>query len=201
MVAEQLEGRITDEGVLFAMRTVWRHLFVPEALQVRAYENHALPIGFGQTISQPYIVARMTQLLEAKPGMTVLEIGTGSGYQTAVLAAMQLDVYSIERVPGLHEAALELFGLLSVNVHARIGDGTRGWPEAAPFNRIIVTAGGPSIPQPLIEQLADPGIMIIPVGANRRKQHLLRVAKRGGKVTAQSLGEVAFVDLVGDLGW
>ena len=184
------EQGITDEAVLAAMRTVRRHLFVPEALQGRAYEDHALPIGFGQTISQPYIVAFMSQLLEAKPGMKVLEIGTGSGYQAAVL-----------RVRELYEAARELFPEGSPGIRMKLSDGTLGWRVQAPFDRIIVTAGGPNLPLPLLEQLADPGIMAIPVGRARREQKLLRVSKREGRVTARAFGNVAFVDLVGDHGW
>ncbi len=202
MVREQLEGRITDEAVLSAMRSVRRHLFVPEALQVRAYDDHPLPIGYGQTISQPRIVALMSQLLEASPGMSVLEIGTGSGYQAAVLAHMGLEVFTVERVRELYFATKEL--LLSLGLHVvrtRLADGTLGWKENAPFDRIMVTAGGPDIPVPLLEQLADPGIMVIPVGQNRREQRLVRVCRREGRVTARALGNVAFVDLVGDHGW
>ena len=178
------EQGITDEAVLAAMRTVRRHLFVPEALQGRAYEDHALPIGFGQTISQPYIVAFMSQLLEAKPGMKVLEIGTGSGYQAAVLREMGLEVFTIERVRELYEAARELFPEGSPGIRMKLSDGTLGWRVQA-----------------LLEQLADPGIMAIPVGRARREQKLLRVSKREGRVTARAFGNVAFVDLVGDHGW
>ena len=195
------EQGITDEAVLAAMRTVRRHLFVPEALQGRAYEDHALPIGFGQTISQPYIVAFMSQLLEAKPGMKVLEIGTGSGYQAAVLREMGLEVFTIERVRELYEAARELFPEGRPGIRMKLSDGTLGWRVQAPFDRIIVTAGGPNLPLPLLEQLADPGIMTIPVGRARREQKLLRVSKREGRVTARAFGNVAFVDLVGDHGW
>ena len=195
------EQGITDEAVLAAMRTVRRHLFVPEALQGRAYEDHALPIGFGQTISQPYIVAFMSQLLEAKPGMKVLEIGTGSGYQAAVLREMGLEVFTIERVRELYEAVRELFPEGSPGIRMKLSDGTLGWRVQAPFDRIIVTAGGPNLPLPLLEQLADPGIMAIPVGRARREQKLLRVSKREGRVTARAFGNVAFVDLVGDHGW
>ena len=190
-MVRRLEAQgIADESVLAAMRSVRRHCFVPEALQDRAYEEHPLPIGFGQTISQPYIVAYMSQLLEAKAGMTVLEIGTGSGYQTAVLREMGLEVCTVERV------RLGISG-----IRMRLGDGTLGWKEQSPFNRIIVTAGGPNLPLPLLEQLADPGIMVIPVGQTRREQKLLRIAKREGRVTARTLGNVSFVDLVGDHGW
>lgn len=203
MVKEQLEGRdITDDAVLAAMRTVHRHLFVPEALQAHAYEDHPLPIGYGQTISQPYIVARMTQILEAHPGMSVLEIGTGSGYQSAVLASMGLNVFTVERVQELYFSTRDLFLTQGLrNIRTRLADGTLGWRENAPFARIIVTAGGPDIPVPLLEQLADPGIMVIPVGANRRSQRLVRVVRRNGRVTAKGLGNVAFVELVGDHGW
>lgn len=161
----------------------------------------ALPIGFGQTISQPYIVAFMSQLLEAKPGMKVLEIGTGSGYQAAVLREMGLEVFTIERVRELYEAARELFPEGSPGIRMKLSDGTLGWRVQAPFDRIIVTAGGPNLPLPLLEQLADPGIMAIPVGRARREQKLLRVSKREGRVTARAFGNVAFVDLVGDHGW
>ncbi len=203
MVKEQLVQRgITDPAVLSAMGQVQRHLFVPEALQARAYEDHPLPIGHGQTISQPYIVACMTQLLESRPGMSVLEVGTGSGYQSAVLAALGLDVFTVERVRELYFPAKEVFRKLGLfSIRTRIADGTLGWEENSPFDRIIVTAGGPDIPLPLVEQLADPGIMIIPVGKNRREQRLVRIFKRDGNMTARALGNVAFVDLVGDHGW
>ncbi len=201
-MVKRLEAQgITDESVLAAMRSVRRHLFVPEALQLRAYEEHPLPIGFGQTISQPYIVAFMSQLLEARPGMRVLEIGTGSGYQTAVLRRMGLDVFTVERMEELYSAAQKLFSRGMPEIRIRCGDGTLGWREQSPFDRIIVTAGGPNLPLPLIEQLGDPGIMVIPVGQVRREQKLFRVSKRGGRVTARALGNVAFVELVGDHGW
>lgn len=203
MVNEQLLSRgISDPAVLDAMARTQRHLFVPEALQPRAYDDHPLPIGYGQTISQPYIVACMTQLLEATPGMSILEVGTGSGYQSAVLAAMGLNVFTVERVRELYFPAKELFRNLGLlGIRTRIADGTLGWEENAPFDRIIVTAGGPDIPSPLLEQLADPGIMVIPVGKNRREQRLVRVFKTDGAMTAKALGNVTFVDLVGDHGW
>ena len=202
MVKEQLEGRITAPAVLDAMRTVHRHLFVPEALQARAYEPHALPIGSGQTISQPFIVALMTQLLEVRPGMSVLEVGTGSGYQAAVLASMGLDVFTVERVRELYVAARNIFLELGLHkIRTRLSDGTLGWKENAPFDRIIVTAGGPEVPRPLLDQLADPGIMVIPVGGSRRENRLVRVVRENGKTTANALGNVAFVDLIGEYGW
>lgn len=193
---------ITDNVVLEAMNVVPRHLFVAEALRAHAYEDNSLPIGFGQTISQPYIVACMTQLLEASPGMSVLEVGTGSGYQSAILAGMGLDVFTVERVRELYFPAKDLFRRLGLlGIRTRIADGTLGWQENAPFDRIIVTAGGPDIPSPLLDQLADPGIMVIPVGKNRREQRLVRVFKKDGGMTARALGNVTFVDLVGDHGW
>ena len=194
-------SRSADTRSIFYWNIHDSHLFVPEALQGRAYEDHALPIGFGQTISQPYIVAFMSQLLEAKPGMKVLEIGTGSGYQAAVLREMGLEVFTIERVRELYEAVRELFPEGSPGIRMKLSDGTLGWRVQAPFDRIIVTAGGPNLPLPLLEQLADPGIMAIPVGRARREQKLLRVSKREGRVTARAFGNVAFVDLVGDHGW
>lgn len=203
MVREQLLPRgITDPYVLEAMRTVPRHKFVEEALAAKAYEDHPLPIGHGQTISQPYVVAAMSQLLEARPGMRVLEIGTGSGYQAAVLAAMGLEVHTVERIRELYNRASGLFiKLRLMNVRLKLADGTEGWAEAAPFDRIIVTAGGPEVPAPLVEQLADPGIMVIPVGADKRNQRLVIVRKKEGQITQQTKDRVAFVDLVGSHGW
>lgn len=203
MVREQLISRgIRNTDVLNAMGKVPRHCFVEDALVLKAYEDHPLPIGFGQTISQPYIVALMSQLLEAQPGMRVLEVGTGSGYQAAVLFEMGLDVYSLERLRELYFRTNGLLARLNyMQIHLKLSDGTEGWPEQAPFDRIIVTAGGPTIPQPLIDQLADPGLMIIPVGEERRGQKLVRVRKEKGQVTQQAHSRVAFVDLVGSHGW
>ena len=203
MVREQIEARgIYSADVLQAMRTVKRHLFVTDALYARAYGDSPVPIGHGQTISQPYIVALMSGLLEASPGMRALEIGTGSGYQAAILAAMGLTVFSVECVRELFFATRELLQRLSVrNVHMKLGDGTLGMPEAAPFERIIVTAGGPSVPPPLLEQLDDPGILIIPVGDQRRTQRLVRVIKDSGKIYMENKEAVSFVDLVGVHAW
>ena len=203
MVREQVEARgIRDAGVLQALRTVKRHLFVTEALYARAYEDTPIPIGQGQTISQPYIVALMSELLEARPGMRALEIGTGSGYQAAVLATMGLTVFSVERIRELFFAARELLQRLSVrNVHMKLDDGTLGLPEAAPFDRIIVTAAGPSVPPPLLEQLDDPGILVIPVGEQRRMQRLVRIRKDKGKLYQENKTAVTFVDLVGKHAW
>lgn len=203
MVREQLVSRgITDPSVLAAMRKVPRHLFVEEALYGKAYGDYPLPIGNGQTISQPYVVAMMSQLLEAAPGMRVLEIGTGSGYQAAVLAEMGLDVHTVERLPELYARTSRLLIRLRYRkIHLKLADGTQGWPEAAPFDRIIVTAGGPSVPQPLVEQLSDPGLLVIPVGGERRGQRLLLVRKENGSVFQESHERVTFVDLVGSHGW
>ncbi len=203
MVREQLEKRgIHDERVLAAMRQTPRHLFVQEALQAQAYKDHALPIGHGQTISQPYIVGLMSQMLEIEPEMRVLEIGAGSGYQAAVLAAMGCEVYTVERIRDLYvKARQRLLELRYFKVKLKLDDGTMGWAEEAPFDRILVTAGGPDVPMPLVEQLADPGILIIPVGGARRNQQLVVIRKQDGALQEERHGGVAFVDLVGKHGW
>ncbi len=203
MVRDQIEARgVASPEVLRAMRKVPRHLFVEEALIPQAYEDHPLPLGHGQTISQPYVVAWMTELLEVSPGQKVLEIGTGSGYQAAVLAELGAYVFTVERVRPLYEAARRrLEGLRYLKVRFKLDDGTLGWPEEAPFDRIVVTAGGPRIPEPLLAQLADPGRMVIPVGASRRSQALHVVRKENGRILARKLGDVMFVDLVGAHGW
>jgi len=203
MVREQIESRgITDPAVLSAMRKVPRHLFVEEALRAQAYEDHPLPIGYGQTISQPYIVALMTALLNVQPGMRVLEIGTGSGYQAAILAEMGAEVYSVERIQSLYMATFTRLNKLHYfNVQLKLDDGTMGWPEHSPFQRIMVTAGSPDVPPPLLEQLDDSGILIIPVGARQRSQELIRFTKKDGKILKSNLGAVMFVDLIGAHGW
>ncbi len=203
MVRDQIEARgINDQAVLRAMRTVTRHLFVDEALQAQAYEDHPLPIGYGQTISQPYIVALMSSILDVKPGMKVLEIGTGSGYQAAVLAEMGADVYTVERIKPLYQKTRKLFSDLKYHyIKTKLDDGTMGWPEKSFFDRILVTAGGPSIPQPLVEQLADPGTLVIPVGDGKRSQTLVRLTLNDGQIKKENMGSVAFVDLVGKFGW
>jgi len=203
MVREQLEARgIQDQAVLRAMRSVPRHLFVQEALASQAYDDRPQPIGHGQTISQPFIVAHMTELLQVTPGMKVLEIGTGSGYQAAVLAEMGVEVFSVERVRELHIAARKLLGDLKYHrIRLRLDDGTLGWPQEAPFDRILVTAGGPEIPQPLVEQLADPGRLLMPVGERRRNQELALLVKENGTLREERKGGVLFVDLVGQHGW
>ena len=203
MVREQLEARgVTDRAVLEAMRKIPRHLFVEEALAAQAYQDHSLPIGQGQTISQPRTVGLMTQALRVEPGMKVLEIGTGSGYQAAVLAEVGAEVFTVERLKPLFLAARErLFRQRYFRVRCKLDDGTLGWPEEGPFDRIIVTAGGPLPPPPLLDQLADPGRMAIPVGPAKRSQRLIVVSREGGRVQEEDLGDVAFVDLVGAHGW
>lgn len=203
MVREQIQARgVIDPAVIAAMLAVPRHLFVQEALRGQSYEDSPLPIGHGQTISQPYIVARMTELLELQPGMRVLEIGTGSGYQAAVLAAMGCTVYTVERVRELYLATQSLLRGMGIRgIHTKRDDGTLGAAEAAPFDRIIVTAGGPEIPLPLVAQLDDPGILLIPVGQQKRAQKLLRLRKENGTVSQEDMGQVVFVDLVGNHGW
>ena len=203
MVRDQIEARgVRDKAVLAAMCKVPRHLFVQEALIPQAYEDHPLPIGLGQTISQPYIVAWMSELLEAKPGMKILEVGTGSGYQAAILAELGVDVYSVERVREVYLAARERLARLKYfRIHLKLDDGTLGWPSESPFDRIIVTAGGPEVPGPLLGQLADNGILVIPVGVSRQSQELVVVRKKNGAIVRERKGGVAFVDLVGTHGW
>jgi protein-L-isoaspartate(D-aspartate) O-methyltransferase len=202
MVAEQLAARgITDARVLAAMRKIPRHIFVDEGLAHSAYEDHPLPIGEGQTISQPYIVALMTSLLELTGREKVLEVGTGSGYQTAVLAALTRRVCSIERLPRLAERARATLERLGVdNVWIRVGNGALGWPDEAPFDRILVAAGGPSVPPPLEQQLADGGRMVLPVGSPT-DQVLTVVERAGGEIRRRALGECKFVKLVGKYAW
>jgi protein-L-isoaspartate(D-aspartate) O-methyltransferase len=202
MVDDQLARRgIKDERVLAAMRRVPRHRFVEEAFRERAYGDHPLPIGQEQTISQPYIVALMTALLELTGREKVLEIGTGSGYQTAVLAELARRVCSIERIPALAaraRAALEALGY--ANVWVRVGNGTLGWPDEAPFDRILVAAGGPSVPPPLFEQLAEGGRMVLPLG-DQAGQTLTLVESVGGQMRTRPCGDCHFVPLVGKYAW
>jgi protein-L-isoaspartate(D-aspartate) O-methyltransferase len=191
-------GGISNVDVLERIRNVPRHLFVDEALASRAYEDTALPIGHSQTISQPYVVARMTEaLISAGPIKKVLEVGTGCGYQTAVLAPLVGQIYGIERItPLLHRARQTLFELGIKNVRLKHGDGWKGWPEEAPFDGILVAAAPETIPQDLIDQLAVGGRLIIPVGG-RGGQELLQLTKRaGGTVERESLGLVSFVPLL-----
>jgi protein-L-isoaspartate(D-aspartate) O-methyltransferase len=202
MVEEQLVRRnIYDPATLEAMRTVPRHLFVEEALANQAYGDHPLPIGSGQTISQPFIVALMTQSLELKGYEHVLEIGTGSGYQAAVLSRICEKVYTVERIESLKNQARRVFDHLHyINILSKLDDGTLGWPENGPYDAIIVTAGGPSVPAPLLEQLKDGGRLIIPVG-DKYSQQLELVIKEGDKTTARTIEYVRFVDLIGEHGW
>ena len=202
MVRRQIAGRgVHDPRVLEAMRTVPRHRFVPAHLQGAAYRDSPLPIGQGQTISQPYIVAYMTALLELTGGERVLEIGTGSGYQTAVLSQLAGEVYSIERLAPLAGEARELFVSLGYeNVHTRVGDGTLGWPEKAPYDVILITAAAPHVPEPLKEQLAEGGRLVAPIGP-RWTQRLVRVRRAGGAFHTEDLIGVAFVPLLGSHGW
>lgn len=202
MVQEQLVPRnITDVKVLAAMEVIPRHLFVEDALQAQAYGDFPLPIGEGQTISQPYIVALMTQALQLKGHETVLEIGTGCGFQTAILSDICGKVYTVERIKPLLIRARRLFDSLHYfNIVCKVDDGTLGWPENAPYDAIMVTAAGPSIPEPLVEQLADPGKMIIPVG-DRTSQQLVVITKKDGNITTDTIENVRFVSLIGNHGW
>lgn len=197
MVIGQLQARdIVDDRVLTAMASVPRHRFVPDALQHRAYHDTPLPIGHGQTISQPYIVALMSQLLGIQPGRRILEIGTGSGYQAAVLAAMGVQVFSIEIVPELGRQAIGVLDALGYNdIRVKIGDGYLGWPEHAPFDAIIVTCAPTSIPKPLETQLAEGGRMVIPVGEANRQQLMLLI-KQDGKIKQEKIVSVRFVPMV-----
>jgi protein-L-isoaspartate(D-aspartate) O-methyltransferase len=196
MVDDQLRGRgISDERVLAAMRSVPRERFVPSAVSSRAYADHPLPIGYGQTISQPYIVAYMSETLQVSKRSKVLEIGTGSGYQAAVLGELAGEVYSIEIVPELADRARQTLDAMGYkNIHVRTGDGYRGWPEEAPFDRIMVTAAPDHVPQPLVDQLATGGRLVIPVG--RTEQDLLLITRTPTGIVQRRTIPVRFVPLV-----
>jgi protein-L-isoaspartate(D-aspartate) O-methyltransferase len=202
MIDEQLIPRdISDQRVLSAMRTVPRHLFVEDAMQAHAYGDFPLPIGNSQTISQPYIVALMTQALQLNGSEKLLEVGTGSGYHAAVLSRLCDKVYTVERIDALVGRARKVFDRLRYhNIVSRIDDGTIGWPTEAPFDAIIVTAGGPHIPEPLISQLADPGRLVMPVGG-QDVQTLQVMEKRDGALSVTTIEQVRFVDLIGAHGW
>jgi protein-L-isoaspartate(D-aspartate) O-methyltransferase len=202
MVGEQIVSRgIKDPRVIAAMKKVPRHLFVEEALQSQAYNDHPLPIGEKQTISQPYMVAIMTEALQLKEKEKVLEIGAGSGYQTAILAELAEKVFSIERIRSLAIKARQLlYELGYFNVEIKIFDGTHGWVEETPFDAIIVTAGAPDIPQPLLDQLAMDGRLVIPVG-DAYVQDLMRVTKTKEGIKKEDLGGCRFVKLIGKYGW
>lgn len=201
MVREQLNGgdrSVTNPRVLEVMARVPRHEFVPVELRARAYDDGPLPIGYGQTISQPYIVAVMTEKLEPRPGDRVLEIGTGSGYQAAVLAELVAEVFTIEIVPPLGRAAAATLQRLGyTNVSVRVGDGYRGWPEAAPFDAIIVTCAPDDVPGPLVEQLKEGGRIIIPVNAGLY-QELILCRKRAGRLEREVIFPVRFVPMTGE---
>lgn len=201
MVREQLQAQgIADSRVLSAMGRVQRHLFVDQALQSQAYSSNALPIGYGQTISQPVSVARMSQALKVLPGHCILEIGTGSGYQAAVLAEMGAEVYSVERIKALYLAALDrLTRLRYFQVKLKLDDGTLGWPENGPYDRILLTAGGPRVPEPLLKQLADPGILVMPL-EDKGQQRIVRIRREKKRWYKQDMGPAHFVSLIGAFG-
>jgi protein-L-isoaspartate(D-aspartate) O-methyltransferase len=202
MVETQIRARgVADSRVLAAMGKVPRHLFIPRQLWDQAYSDYPLPIGEDQTISQPYIVALMTEALELKGSEKVLELGTGSGYQAAILAEMAAEVYTIERLPALAWAAqLVLDSLGYTNVQVRVADGTMGWADAGPFDAILVTAGSPQVPPPLVDQLAMGGRLVIPVG-DRYSQTLTRVRRTPEGLKHEYLGGCRFVKLIGKHGW
>ena len=202
-MVRELEARgVKDPRVLTAMRKTPRHLFVPHHMASQAYAEHALPIGEGQTISHPYVVARMTELAEVHAEHSVLEIGTGSGYQTAVLAHLARRVYSLERIPVLAREAIRRLRELGLdNVKIQAFDGTVGWTQVAPFNRIVVTAGAPEAPRPLLDQLAEGGVMVVPEGG-REEQRLIIYRRLGKRGVRRIEGEaVSFVPLIGRHGW
>jgi protein-L-isoaspartate(D-aspartate) O-methyltransferase len=194
--------QIRDSKVLEAMRSIPRHAFVPDALQSRAYGDHALPISGSQTISQPYIVARMTELLEINSESRVLEIGAGSGYQTAILSKVAGQVYAIERIAALaREAQARIRQLNIYNATVKCFDGTLGWAANAPYDAILVAAGGPGIPEPLVAQLKVGGRLVVPVGATREAQRLIRIVKTETGRKHEDHGPCAFVPLIGQHGW
>ena len=193
---------IANARVLEAMRAVPRHLFVPEALQSRAYGDHALPIAANQTISQPFIVARMTELLELDDAARVLEIGAGSGYQTAVLARLAGSVFAIERIAELaREAQARIRSLGIYNATVKCFDGTLGWSAHAPYDAVLVAAGGPAVPEPLLAQLKIGGRLVIPIGETREAQRLVRVVRTEKGYEREDHGACAFVPLIGHYGW
>jgi protein-L-isoaspartate(D-aspartate) O-methyltransferase len=203
MVRDLVEARgVGDAKVLAAMRKVPRHLFVRDHLRSQAYGDHALPIGSSQTISQPYIVARMTELLELAPHHSVLEIGTGSGYQTALLALLARRVYSLERIAELAQQAIPRIRQMGLdNVKIQVFDGTVGWSEWAPYDRILVAAGAPKVPEPLLDQLAPGGSLLVPEGPRQAQRLVLYRKSARGELRRKEGEEVSFVPLVGRHGW
>jgi protein-L-isoaspartate(D-aspartate) O-methyltransferase len=199
MVERQLVARgVKNPRVLAAFARVPREAFVPAELAYAAYDDRALPLAHGQTISQPYVVALMLEALAPEPDDRTLEVGTGSGYAAALLAQMCAEVYTIERLPELADAARERLARLGcANVRVRSGDGTLGWPEAAPFDGILVSAGGPRLPPSLVDQLADGGRLVMPLGPEHAGQELVRVERRGSELLREGLGPVQFVPLIG----
>jgi protein-L-isoaspartate(D-aspartate) O-methyltransferase len=194
--------KIRDERVLDVMNELPRHLFVPEALRSQAYKDNALPISGGQTISQPFIVARMTELLELTGDEKILEIGAGSGYQTAILATLGRKIFAIERIPNLaYEAEIKLGSMGFRNISIKCADGTYGWSNFGPYDAVLVAAGGPSIPEPLVEQMKPGGKMVIPIGVDTKLQNLVRVTRTGKGYTTEDFGACAFVPLIGEHGW
>jgi protein-L-isoaspartate(D-aspartate) O-methyltransferase len=201
-LVEELRAKgIADTAVLAAVERTPRHAFVPTGMRHRAYEDAALLIGSGQTISQPFVHARSLELLKLQPTDRVLEIGTGSGYQTVLLSHLAREVYSVERIEALLDRAREAVGASgATNVRLLCADGTGGWPEYAPYDAIVVSAGAPEVPQPLLDQLADGGRLLTPVG-DRDEQRLVLVVRRGTRFDRQSYDPVRFVPLVGEHGW
>ena len=194
--------KIQDERVLEVMNRLPRHLFVPDALKTQAYKDNALPIASGQTISQPFIVARMTELLELAPSMKILEIGAGSGYQTAVLASLAGKIFAIERIPNLaREAQERLHKLGFKNVTLTCADGTNGWDAYEPYDAILVAAGSPILPEPLARQLKIGGKLVIPIGQDQKTQTLFRITRTPNGFRTEDCGACSFVPLIGEHGW
>ncbi|MDQ3323019.1 MAG: protein-L-isoaspartate(D-aspartate) O-methyltransferase [Acidobacteriota bacterium] len=194
--------KIKDERVLDAMRSVPRHFFVPEALKTQAYRDNALPIAANQTISQPFIVARMTELLELNNQSKILEIGAGSGYQSAILSQLAEKIYAIERVPQLVGEAQQRINKLNIqNVFLLCADGTNGLEKHAPFDGILVAAGSPNLPEPLLKQLKPGGKLVIPIGENQKSQKLTRVTRTANGFQTEDFGDCSFVPLIGEHGW
>lgn len=194
--------KISDERVLDAMNRVPRHQFVPQALQAQAYRDNALPIAGGQTISQPFIVARMTELLELSGQEKVLEVGAGSGYQTAVLSLLARKIFAVERIPNLaREAEMKLRYIGIRNFSIKCSDGSEGWPVYAPYDAVLVAAGSPRIPEPLVNQLKVGGRLVIPIGDDQKSQHLVRLTRSETGFSSEDFGPCAFVPLIGQHGW